>query len=98
MWIGDRTDSIGPVDGALGLHDDVTREPHVVPEVVVKDGGQAFVVEQLQVVSVEIVPDEHLAASVGDVEGLEDGPVATADGVDGVDPGVVVAGSAAWTP
>ena len=33
------------VDGALGLHDDVTREPHVVSEVVVQDGGQAFVVE-----------------------------------------------------
>src|SRR5689334_25442863 len=58
----------GTVDGTLGLHDDVTREPHVVPQVVVQDGGQAFVVEQLQVVPVEVVPDEHVAAPVGGVE------------------------------
>ena len=86
------------LDGAVGLHDDVTREPHVVSEVVVQDGGQAFVVEQLQVVSVEIVSDEHLAASVGGVECLEDRLVAAADGVDGVDAGVAVAASAALTP
>ena len=40
------------VDGTLGQHDDVTREPHVVSQVMVQDGGQTFVVEQL-VVSVE---------------------------------------------
>ena len=53
-----------------------------------QNGGQSLVVEQLQVVSVEVVPDEHLAAAVGGVERLEDGLVAAADGVDGVDAGV----------
>jgi LacI family transcriptional regulator len=73
---------------ALGLHDDAARQPHVVPQVVVQDRGQTFVVEQPQVVAVEVVADEHLAATVGGIERLENGLVAAADGVDGVDPGV----------
>ena len=52
----DRLKGIGRIRQARrwhpGLHDDVTREPHVVSQVMVQDGGQTFVVEQL-VVSVE---------------------------------------------
>src|SRR6478672_8352050 len=57
-----------------------------------QDGGQTSTADQLQVVPVETVPDEHVAAAVGGVERIEDGLVAAADGVDRLDAGVPLQG------
>jgi hypothetical protein len=77
----------------VGLHDDLAGAVHVPAQVVVEHGGQAARLEQFPVVAVQVVGDEGAAGAVPGVEGLQDGAVAAADRVDGVDVGVAVQGA-----
>ena len=76
----------------MGLHDDLARTVHVPAQVVIEHGGQAASLEQFPVVCVEVVRDERPAGAMPGVEGLEDGPVAAADRVNGLDVGMAVQG------
>ena len=76
----------------MGLHDDLAGAVHVPAQVVVEHGGQAARLEQFPVVGVQVVRDERPAGAVPCVEGVEDGPVAAADRVHGLDVGVAVQG------
>src|SRR4029077_16563328 len=80
------------VQGAVRLHDDLAGAVHVPAQVVVEHGGQPARLQQLAVVPVQVVRDERPAGAAPRVEGVEDGPVAAADGIHGLDVGVPVQG------
>ena len=76
----------------MRLHDDLAGAVHVPAQVVVEHGGQPARLEQFAVVPVQVVCDERPARAPPSVEGVEDGPVAAADGVHGLDVLVPVQG------
>ena len=62
------------------MHDQVAGPAHVADQVVMQDGRDLLPGQQIPVVPVQVVTDEHLTRPVQFIEGGEDGAVAAAAG------------------
>src|SRR4051812_43881482 len=77
----------------MGLQDQLTGLAEISSQVVVQHGRDLATAKQGGVVAVEVVGDEWCRCSTHLPEGVEDGGVAAADGVDGSDVVVIMEGS-----